>query len=601
MTTTAAAYHQLGHSSVYTFVVVRTKAVGAVVAAFVVFATFLFFGDDCDNCDNETIAAEAPTTTSTSSTVPDPAANEVGDVAGPALSEALFVQGQLQGFSTSDSPLDADTDGLESAMAVLGSLSRSADADTDAETDEASADGESDTGEGQEDGEGDGGKEGDGTGDGEGEGSTTTTTAPATTTTAAPAPPTKIDSNVPVSGSKIYVNPNGGNDANDGSSEGKALKSLQNALRRVQAGQTVLLMNGDYRETRLPGQLHYFINKSGRADAWIRITNAPGHSPTIVANNGTALIVEGSYIEVSGLTIRGENFSTSNAWGVGIAVSDVHHVRMIGNRISGMPVSGISINGTSNYQVINNTVYENSFWSDVNGSGISVFESKNHGQGADAGPYHDVIVGNRVFRNENKVNSKWQAAKGKQIKTDGNGIIIDSNKPTGYSGRTLIANNLSVDNGGRGILVWDSKYVDVLFNTMYHNGRTGDQLIGGPVELAAGRSNDVRMAYNVAWARPGAPAMSLTENSNVSTDNNYLVTTNGNSAAAGSDKVSTSNPGLRNPTTDLRSADFRPSSGGGLDGKAGGGHGAVSNDMTGASRGGSAEPGAFETSASTGR
>ncbi len=584
--------------SVYTFAVVWTKAVGAVIAAFFVFAAFLVFGDDCDNCDNETIAAEGPSTTTTS--VPPEAAdaNSVEEVAGPELSRALLVQGQLEGFTSPDSPLGADTEAQESTMKLLGALSRSEDAGYE-ETPGEDTDGEGNSeekGEGDSEGEGDSDKESDGTGS-----DTTTTTAPSTTTTAAPAPPTKIDSNVPVSGSKIYVNPNGGNDANDGASEGKALKSLQNALRRVQAGQTVMLMNGDYRETRLPGQLHYFINKSGRSDAWIRITNAPGHSPVIVANNGTGLIVEGSYIEISGLTIRGENFSTSNDWGVGISVPNVHHVRMIGNRISGMPTAGISIVGSSNYQVINNTVYENSFWSDVNGSGISVFESKNHGQGADAGPYHDIIVGNRVFRNENKVNSKWQAAKGKQIKTDGNGIIIDSNKPTGYSGRTLIANNLSVDNGGRGILVWDSKNVDVLFNTMYHNGRTGDQLIGGPVELAAGRSNDVRLAYNVAWARPGAPAMILTENSNVSTDNNHLVTTNGGSAASGSDKVTTSNPGLRNPTTDLRSADFRPSSGGGLDGKAGGGHGSVSNDLTGASRGGSAEPGAFETSASTGR
>ncbi len=555
---------------------------------------FLFFGDDCDDCTNETIAAEAPTTTSTTATPEDSASNEIDEVAGPELSQALFVQGQIQGFATSDSPLGADTSDIEAALSILGSLSRSEigdDTEGGTESDEESADGQ---GEGA-DNEAEGG-EGEG-----GEGTTTTTTAPSTTTTQASPPPAKIESNVPVSGSKIYVNPNGGNDANDGSSEGKALKSLQNALRRVQAGQTVMLMNGEYRETRLPGQLHYFIKNSGRSDAWIKVTNAPGHSPVIVANSGTALIVEGSYIEISGLTIRGEGFSTSNAWGVGIAVSNVHHVRMIGNRISGMPVSGISINGSSNYQVINNTVYENSFWSDVNGSGISVFESKNHGQGADAGPYHDVIVGNRVFRNENKVNSKWQAAKGRQIKTDGNGIIIDTNKTHGYSGRTLIANNLAVDNGGRGIITWESRNVDMLFNTSYHNGRTGDQLIGGPVEMGAGRSNDVRIAYNVVWARPGAPALSLTENSNVSTDNNYLVTTNGSSPAGGSDKVSTSNPGLRNPTTDLRIADFRPSSGGGLDGKAGGGHGSVPKDVTGASRGGSAEPGAFETSASTGR
>ena len=53
--------------------------------------------------------------------------------------------------------------------------------------------------------------------------------------------------------------------------------------------------------------------------------------------------------------------------------------RLADARISGMPVSGISANRSSNVHLINNVVYENSFWNSVSGSGISFFEQRNHG------------------------------------------------------------------------------------------------------------------------------------------------------------------------------------------------------------------------------
>ena len=406
-----------------------------------------------------------------------------------------------------------------------------------------------------------------------------------------------MGSNVPVSGSKIYVDPRSGNDANDGTSESTALKSLQNAFRRVEAGQTVYLMSGEYRETKDPGTLHYFIKRNGRSDAWIRITNAPGHNPVIVANNGTGLLIEANYIEVSGLTVRGEGFSSGD-WGVGISVGGSHHVRILNSRISGMPVSGIGANESSNVHLINNVVYENSFWSPKNGSGISFFHQRNHGQGADYGQYHDVVIGNRVYRNENKVNSEFQAAKGRHGTTDGNGIIIDSNKATGYSGRTLIANNLSYDNGGRGIIAYDSSRVDILFNTTYHNARAN--LLYEGAEITASKVNDVRIEHNVAWARSGRRALSFGGNSNSSTKGNHLVTERSDSYAGSSDTVTTGNPGLRSPSTNGGSADFRPSSGGGLVGKAAY-SGTVPRDIVGTNRGGGVEPGAFEAEAGSGR
>lgn len=433
---------------------------------------------------------------------------------------------------------------------------------------------------------------------------TTSTTAAPSSTTAPPttsAPPPTVGSNVPVSGSKIYVNPNGGNDGNAGSSEAAALKTIQSAFRRVQPGQTILLMGGDYRENKTPNTVHFHLwNKNGRSDAWIRIAAAPGHRPVLHANNGTGLLIQGDYVEVSGLEIRGSGFSQSNAWGVGISVTDSHHVRINGNRVSGMPVSGISAINSSNVHVVGNVVHENSYWSDVAGSGISFYNQANHGQGADAGQYHDLITNNRVYRNENKVPSKFQ---NHQAITDGNGIIVDDNQKSGFSGRTLVANNLSYDNGGRGIIVYRSNRVDVIFNTTYHNARTPG-LIGTPSEIAAGRASDVKIHSNIGWARPGIHALQTNFHRGPGVDswNNIWVsdspTPTGDEAK---DRLESSNPGLRNPTTGS-GADFRPRSDSFLNSFAGSPNGMVPRDLVGTTRGsGSTEPGAFEVEASSGR
>ena len=277
-------------------------------------------------------------------------------------------------------------------------------------------------------------------------------------------------------------------------------------------------------------------------------------------------------------------------------MTDTHHVRVVNNRVSAMPVSGISVTGSSNFQVIGNEVFDNAFWSPLQGSGISVWHSTNRGHGADGDGYHDRIVGNRVYRNENKVYSQYYDY---DTITDGNGIIIDSNQETGYSGRTLIANNLVYDNGGRGIITWKSDRVDIMFNTTYQNGQT-DGIGGGATELAAGRSNDVLIANNVGWARSGLPAIIFDRVGNGRSYANVLVTDKPSGHASGSDIMHSGNPGFRNPSTDPRSADFRPTSGSVLKGAAQRAPGFIRTDLVGTSRGGGTpDIGAFEAEASS--
>lgn len=351
----------------------------------------------------------------------------------------------------------------------------------------------------------------------------------------------------------FFVDPINGDDGHDGQNSKRAWGSLQYALDQLGPGDTLYLMGGNYRDHVKAGQSHFFLQNSGTPDAWIRVLAAPGQSPTIVANAGNGMEVAGNYIEVSGLQILGESFGVDNHYGWGLLTRNNHHVRFIGNEIAGMADGGITSVEATNLAFIDNTVHDNSFWGPDQGSGISLWRSRDAGTEPAADGYHDRIIGNTIYRNENKVFSE---ALDYDTITDGNGIIIDHSKDFGYSGRMLIANNVVFDNGGRGILVLESNRVDVVHNTTYQNART-PILEGGPTELAVGGSSDVQLLDNLAWSRPGAPAVIVKNGHNVISGGNVLVTGNKGTPRTAADLVVSSDPGLVSPTTDPNLADFR--------------------------------------------
>lgn len=355
----------------------------------------------------------------------------------------------------------------------------------------------------------------------------------------------------------FYVSSSVGNDAADGQTAATPWSSLQAAMDRLAAGQTLFVMDGHYDELLEPGNAHYAVQVSGTPDAYIRITAAPGQHPEIVASAGNGIVIRGDYVEISGLSVRGEGFSADNDYGWGMLIRNSHHVRIADSTVWDMAVGGISSVESSNLEILYNEVYDNSFWGSEQGSGISMWHSSDAGIGADADGYHDRIIGNRVYRNENKVFSEFREG---EVITDGNGIILDQSKETGYTGRTLVANNVVFDNGGRGILVLESSRVDVIFNTTYRNGRTSD-LEGGPVELVASRSDDVRLLNNLAWSRPGAPAIVVADAMAVELGGNVFITDAPSGISTEFDLVTDQDPGLRAPSLDPATADFRPADG----------------------------------------
>ncbi len=392
--------------------------------------------------------------------------------------------------------------------------------------------------------------------------------------------------------STFYVSANG-NDSADGQAPETAWLSLDPALRRLSAGQTLFVMNGRYEQPLSPGRGgHFRLSQSGTASAWIRVVAMTGHNPVLVGTDGSGLEISGSYIEVSGLEIAGQGYSTSNNFGMGIELADGVNLIVSNNKVHGFPLGGIAANRSAGVQIFNNTVYQNGYWNPDQGSGISIWLPQNRGQSFDQDGYTDRIYGNIVFANENKVAANGNAQG--QI-TDGNGIIIDSGRQTGYQGRFLVMNNISVGNGGRGIHVFDTDHVDIIHNTTYQNGFTAALWPGGS-ELSAYRASDVRFLNNVAVALPGKLPILVGEASAIESAGNVLVGGVASSIVDESDQVLADGPVFVSPHTDPRQANFALSTDSNLFGSALELDLPIGTDFYNRSRGGNtAEPGAIES------
>jgi parallel beta-helix repeat protein len=103
------------------------------------------------------------------------------------------------------------------------------------------------------------------------------------------------------------------------------------------------------------------------------------------------------------------------------------------------------------------------------------------------------------------------------IATTANGDTIESwAEDDGYTGSTLIANNLAVNNGGSGMHIFHSQNFDVVNNTVYQNGAVLDKY----ADLYGGYSKNVKFRNNVVYARTGRLINRATANTNVTYDYN---------------------------------------------------------------------------------
>ncbi|MEM8865408.1 MAG: choice-of-anchor Q domain-containing protein, partial [Planctomycetota bacterium] len=117
-----------------------------------------------------------------------------------------------------------------------------------------------------------------------------------------------------------------------------------------------------------------------------------------------------------------------------------------------------------------------------------------------------VIRRNVVFENECDIPF---SPHGHKTPTDGNGIIMDDFYNTqgggqegGYQSDVLIENNLSFNNGGRGIHVYKSDNILIRNNTTFHNMRVLSKYGSDPAEINVDESFGTQVINNIMVKNP---------------------------------------------------------------------------------------------------
>ncbi len=355
-----------------------------------------------------------------------------------------------------------------------------------------------------------------------------------------------------------------GDDAHSGTTAATAFRTLQKAAGLIEPGDTVLIGNGVYQTpAKSPDGNVLTIDRSGRTDAWIVWKAAPGAHPELRPTGWAGIAVTGSYHIIDGLSVIGANDSLNLPDALadarklkpsarfnnnGILIDGrlrgpnekPHHVIIRHCSVSKLPGGGIVALQADYLTVEDCHVFENAWYMRYAGSGISTLGNWRFD---DARGYHIVIQRNLVWNNKTLV--PWERT---SKLSDGNGIILDvtegeeeggatnpaadgatsAKKPSAtksaktpkpprpaWTGRALIANNISAYNGGSGIHTFRTKHVDIINNTTYWNGS-----VVGYQELFPNRSEDIVIFNNIIVPRPGGKVTSNSHNTTIRWDYN---------------------------------------------------------------------------------
>jgi hypothetical protein len=331
----------------------------------------------------------------------------------------------------------------------------------------------------------------------------------------------------------IYVRPDG-DDSRDGKTLATALKTPQKAHDRANPGDTVLFAAGEY--TATGGQAVLSVTRSGTPGKPITFAAQPG-ARVVFHNKGAwngIRVLSAHHIVLRGFEVDGiapeiteaearremNNLGNPRTCGNGIGIDadkstkePSTHITVRDCVVHDLPGGGIFANHSDYVTFENNVVYRCALWAPYACSGISVYQPTNSDDSTDT---KIIIRNNLSYENENRIPfyySNAQEPEKRQI-TDGNGIIVDDyansqefGKGAGrpYLGRTLIANNVVLRNGGSGIHAYLSTNVDIVHNWAEGNNTTPDKK-GGQIFSNAGKN--VRVWNNVLIAPAGKPVNS---------------------------------------------------------------------------------------------
>jgi len=349
------------------------------------------------------------------------------------------------------------------------------------------------------------------------------------------------------------------NDNNRGTTLNSPFASLQKAACVVQPGDTVLMANGIYKNSnRLNGGVVLRLTTLGTKNAWTTLKALPGHKPEIKPTGWAGINIGACYLVIAGLKITGANDSIVlhkaleqakvaaadpfyNTNGIFIEGRQLapekkpHHVIIRNCTVSKCPDGGLAIIEAGYITVEDCEVYQNGWYMRFGGSGISILNNR---ACDDLPGYHIIIKQNKVWNNKTMVpcNSFGKLS-------DGNGILLhvtdlakgapilngdaainadttikpSSKKPMHprWKGRALIANNLSVFNGGSGIHAFRTKHVDITYNITYRNGQAV-----GYQKLFPNNCKDVVIMNNIMMPRPGNKVTFNNRNTDIRWDYN---------------------------------------------------------------------------------
>ncbi|MDJ1492155.1 fibronectin type III domain-containing protein [Cytophagaceae bacterium DM2B3-1] len=267
-----------------------------------------------------------------------------------------------------------------------------------------------------------------------------------------------------------------GNDNNPGTinSSSGAFRTVTKACQIATPGDIVNIANGRYVE----GQIN-IDNKNGSKSTRLIIRSINKHGAVIASTSGThAISISNSTgVTIDGLEVTFDN--PANSYHFGILASGFGNWITVSNcYVHDIGSSGIQINNADHVLIEGNVVRHNAAnTGNPNGSGISVYHPR-HASDYITGEWGVIIRNNICFEN---VCSYADPANGSitDAPTDGNGIILDDFNNTqtwntggetgGYIHPSLVENNLSFNNGGRGIHIFQTNYSTVRNNTCYHN------------------------------------------------------------------------------------------------------------------------------------
>ncbi|WP_375506740.1 choice-of-anchor Q domain-containing protein [uncultured Nostoc sp.] len=374
-----------------------------------------------------------------------------------------------------------------------------------------------------------------------------------------PLPSRKLISSI--SNATTYYVSGKGNDRNSGRTTSSAFRTIQRAADLTNPGDTVLIMNGVYKNAHPSGAV-IDIKRSGRANAWITYKAYPGQRPKLQHNgwHGISINDGASYIEVNGLEVVGNNGKMTRSYGlsqkynqsnpltngncIGIEGEQdgrSHHIRILNNKVHDCGGGGISAIQSDYVTIDNNEVFNNAWYSVYGCSGISLLNNWNSDNNQN---YKMFVTRNKVYNNKMLVpwisNGKIQ---------DGNGIIIDramnkqkGSKLSAYRGRTLIASNISYKNGGGGIHTYQSENIDIVYNTSYLNNQSPEILYG---QISINASNNINVLNNILYSERGKPINVRYGGNNVRFDYNLNANSSLINASGSSDMIA--DPLFMNP------------------------------------------------------